>query len=146
MVGLPRTRQPFESIRSLPELLLGLCKNLQSKYAVQFDVHFQSGLSLDDCSQQTARLISISLEQAAVAASPLSTIDVAIHSTRRGVEIEVVATSTDSNPDSLRAFCREQILIGNGRIASLYRARCPEGSMAWIVVQSESARWRRQSC
>ena len=143
MVGLPRSRQSHDFQRSLPELLLILCKSLQSEYSVQFDVHFQSGLELFDYSPEAAGLLKTALEQAAMVAMPDTTIDIAIHTTRRGTEIEVVASTSDIRTESLRAFCREKAIVGRGQTVSLYRARCPDGSLAWIIVQANAARLRR---
>lgn len=136
MVGLPRFNHYRNTIDSLPALLLSLCKDFQNRYNVQFDVHIQPDLKLNGYSVQAANLLSTALEQAAFAAAPGSTVDIAIHQTRRGLEVEVVASTSEVSDESLRAFCREKTIVGVGQTVSLFRARCADGAIAWIVVQS----------
>lgn len=145
VVGLPRFNQFRNSVASLPELLLSLCKDYQSQFGTRFDVHFQSGLDLSSFSYQAANMLSTALEQAAVAAAPDSTVEIAIHQTRRGMEIEIVAISDDPDCDSLRAFCREKTIVGIGQTLSLFRARCPDGALAWIIVQSGTPKLRQRT-
>ncbi|MFO0939253.1 MAG: hypothetical protein U0930_00655 [Pirellulales bacterium] len=145
MVGLPRFNQYRNSVASLPELLLSLCKDHQAQFGVRFDVRFQPGLDLYNFSYQAANMLSTALEQASVAAAPESTVEIAIHQTRRGMEIEIVAISEHPNCESLRAFCREKTIVGIGQTLSLFRARCPDGALAWIIVQSGTPKLRQRS-
>jgi hypothetical protein len=143
MVGLPRSNQVSYSIRNLSGWLESYCRALESRFAIEFDVHFQSGLESCEYSLLLPGLLEKTLLQAAMAAVPSSTIEIASHLTRRGIEIEVIATCSDRRDDSLRAFSREKTLIGHGYSLATYQARCPDGSVAWIIVQTTAARLRQ---
>lgn len=148
MVGLPRFGQhssspSTHSIRNLSGWLESYCAALRSRYSVRFDIHFQNGLETCEYSLHLPGLLEKTLLQASNAALPSSTIEVAAHMTRRGIEIEVVANCIDSVEDSHQAFCRERSVIGHGYSLATYRARCPDGSVAWIIVQTAAARLRQ---
>lgn len=142
MVGLPISQPNRQPQADFAAVLLSLCKQLQSLHAVKFDVSFQPGIELNRLSQPTTSLVSQAVTEAATAAEPRSTIDIAIHHTRRGTEIEIIACSESGHQESRSAFCRERIIIGRGHTSSLFRARCPDGSLAWIIVQSQLTRLR----
>lgn len=142
MVGLPRSSQTSYSIRNLPGWLESYCRALQSRFAINFDIHFQNGLEDSQYSLYLPSLLEKTLLQASVTATPTSTIEVAAHRTRRGIEIEIVANCADSNDDSIRAFCREKSIMNYGFSLASYRARCPDGSIAWIIVQTMAAKLR----
>lgn len=142
MVGFPLSYQYARQLSiQLPEHLLLMCKELQTQFNIHFDVHFQQGLDLSEYGKPTAKLLSTALEQATLVSVPDSTIDVAVHATRRGTEIEVVAVGCEHRFETLRAFSREQKLVEGGFAASLYRARCYDGSIAWIIVQANMPRY-----
>jgi hypothetical protein len=143
MVGLPRSSQASYSIRNLSGWLESYCLALKSRFAINFEIHFQGGLEDSQYSLHLPGLLEKTLLQASVAATPSSTIEVAAHRTRRGIEIEVIASCNDLGDDSLRAFSRERSLIGHGYSLATYRARCPDGSVAWIIVQTSAARLRQ---
>lgn len=143
MVDLSRTNQAYNSMSIISGWLESYCHILASQYQIAFDVRIQPGLDGCDCSSQLRGLLEKTLLQAASSALPTSTIEVAGHLTRRGIEIEVVASCADSEDESLRAFSRDRSLIGHGFSLATYRARCPDGSVAWIIVQTTAARLRQ---
>lgn len=142
MVGLPRSNRVGYSIRNLSGWLESYCRALEARFGRSFDLRFQDELESCEYSLQLPGLLEKTILEAFIAAEPSSTIEIAAHLTRRGIEIEVIAAGAELVEQSVRAFSRERSLVSHGFSLSSYRARCPDGSIAWIIVQSTAARLR----
>jgi hypothetical protein len=146
MVGFPRPNHADYSIRNISGWLQSHCQSLKTQFSIEFEIHFQDGLENCLYSPQLPGLLEAALLQASLASPKSSTIEVAAHMTRRGIEFEIVAQcNAEYQEESLKAFCRERSLIGQGFSLATYRARCPDGSVAWIIVQTTAARLRQSA-
>lgn len=87
-------------------------------------------------------VISQVLLQAVQLAASDQPVEVSVYGTRRGLEIEIATTVGACTDESLSAFRRESTMVSNGYHLTTYHARCPQGGVAWIIVQSQFARMR----
>lgn len=118
-------------------------QHLQRTHEIEFSYHIHQGVTNLRCCENLPTLLSRTLTEAAITARPGSLVELAAHATRRGLEFEVVADCNSSNDLRASAFSRKSFQVNRGYQLSTYQARCPDGMLAWIVVQSQSPRIRR---
>jgi hypothetical protein len=132
----------FHSHRSLEAWIRARCQSLRQEYQTLFEVDFPSMLEGVPYTHALLVMIDQILEKAAFLSGADSTIEIAGFLTHRGLEIEV-ASDRELSDDGLKgAFLREGMAVHNGFTLTSYRARCPQGGTAWIVVQSHFQRLR----
>lgn len=118
------------------------CRRLGQEYEVDFEFDFATEAQGMACCPALLTTLDDVLTQASRASQSGSTIDVGTYWTRRGLEIEVSTNNDCAQNELLSAFRKESSSVGNGFSLSVYRARCPQGGTAWIIVQSHFARLR----
>jgi len=130
------------TIPSLEAWLKARCTSLAREHDIAFEFDFSTGSQSASYCQTLLCTLEDILEKAALASPPGSTVDIGTYWTRRGLEVEVSISTDCSESGSVGAFRRESTILGNGSSLSVYRARCPQGGTAWIIVQSHFARLR----
>ena len=140
-------RFTIHSARSQPETNLesqirARCQSLSREHDVTFEYDFATGAEgASFCPALLGTLDQVLMK--AVTASPEgANIDVGTYWTRRGLEIEVSISGDHAPSEPMSAFRKESSSVGSGFSLSVYRARCPQGGTAWIIVQSHFARLR----
>lgn len=118
------------------------CEKLRDRGDTPIQIEMQPGLENIGCCQALHSVIRQVLQQAVQLAAPDQPVEISVYGTRRGLEIEIATTDGTSSEESLSAFRRESAFISNGYHLTTYHARCPQGGVAWIIVQSQFARVR----
>lgn len=138
------TNRPISprSHHSLEMWVRARCQNLSQKYLVDFQLDFPAGLEDVPYSHALLATIDNALEKAAGLSLADTSIEISGFLTHRGLEIEVVTDQEPADDVVMGAFHREASIVHNGFTLTSYRARCPQGGTAWIIVQSDFQRLR----
>ncbi|MBX3423019.1 MAG: hypothetical protein KF752_15800 [Pirellulaceae bacterium] len=142
MVGFTNSRSQAGTQTTLRAWIAARCQELSGCYSLSFESQWQPGLEFVAYSPALLSRLDDVLQQAAQTASPDSTVEIAVYLTRRGLEVEVSTDGQSSVHESLSSFRRESTGVSNGCCLTTYKARCPDGGVAWIVVQTHFARLR----
>jgi hypothetical protein len=136
------THQAQQNSPSLEAWIQSCCKSLSRDHDICFEFDFSTGMEGASYCQRLTMTLEEILEKATLSSPPGSSVVVGTYWTRRGLEVEV-STCTDSvDEGAMSAFRKESSSVGSGYSLSVYRARCPQGGIAWIIVQSHFARLR----
>lgn len=130
------------SHRSLEEWIRARCRNLTDAYQTLFELEFPPILEEFPCSHALLVMLDEVLERAARLSGAESLIEICAFLTHRGLEIEVSCCEDFADEEMTGAFLREKSSVHNGFTLTTYRARCPQGGTAWIIVQSHFQRLR----
>lgn len=145
-MGALSSFQPIRSNLTFPQVLQVVLAH-GSMLSQQFDLDFDYLISESNhsgaCSAHLPQVLNRALSQAACMAQPGSLIEIASHTTRRGLEFEIVLSQCATTELGGSTFSRQSLQLNHGYQLSTYRARCPDGMLAWIVVQSTSPGFRR---
>jgi hypothetical protein len=145
-MGALSSFQPLRSNLTFPQVMQAVLAHgslLSQQFDLEIDYLVNESNQSVTCSVQLPHLLNTALSQAACSALPGSLIEIASHSTRRGLEFEIVLSECAATEVCGSTFSRQSLQLNNGYQLSTYQARCPDGTLAWIVVQSASPRFRR---
>jgi hypothetical protein len=132
----------YHSRQTLEAWIRARCQSLRQEYQTLFEVDFQAMREEIPYTHALLVMVDQILEKAAFLSGADSKIEIAGFLTHRGLEIEV-SSDRELGEDGFKgAFQREATSVHNGYTLTSYRARCPQGGTAWIVVQSRFQRLR----